>query len=734
MAQLRAKQIKLSNPGDLLVGGANGNGTVLSQGTPGQVLKVLAGGAIAYEKAKAADTTFSDATFTATDTQAALVEAKKTATDEVARATAAETAIQSELDATQAGAGLTAAGAYTADSTTTYIKDATTLAGADKKLDTAIKAVKDQLDALGSGSINALQAEVDALEASVGTNADGTYKASTNDVIKAATSVLNADELLAAAITKEIADRGTAVTAENTRAMAAEKVNSDAIAAEVTRATGAETVLQGNIDAEVTRAKAAEKTNADAIAAETTRATGAETGLDTRLTKAETDLLAVEGELNTLETTVGSKADGSAVDFTNVAYIAATDSHYTAINKLDAGVKTVADAVAAEVTRATGAETALQTELNTTQAGAGLGADGTYAAETAYDASTAPNGAHYVQTATSLKSADKILDAALFALKTQVDELGTGSITDLQAEVDRIEATIGLTATGALIDYTSKNYIATNDTFKSAIEKLDGALHGVDAAYKAADDNLQQQINSLVGLDALVFKGNFAGDITAAALNATVADNGDVYRISSNPTQNFAGLGYDVNVGDFVAKTADGWVKFDNTDPTLTTTDANLTVGGNTFTGYTIALNKKSLTSASTALVVTGGANATLSDVSVNLDPSKITFETLGNVGTPVANQFLRWNGTAIEYVSAGALGVVTHAEEDFTPSTAANAAITLAHTPATGHALAVYINGVKLKNAGFAVSGSTVTLNDQNNGYGIETGDTVSVSYNYSA
>jgi len=768
MAQLRAKQIKLVTDGDLLIGGTGGNGAVLAKGTAGTVLKVLTGGALGYEKVIAADTTFAPAgTIAAVTVQAAIEEV---ATD----AAAALALVQSELDATQTGAGLGANGAYTAKADSVYLKTATSLKDADNQLDSALNNLKVRVDNLGTGSVSDLQVEVDAIETAIGLNANGTYKPSTNALISAATSALNADELLAAGIAKEATDRATAVTAEHDRALAAEGANTTAITNEVTRATGVEGALRTDLTAEttratgaegklttdlaaevtrataeearvaglvateVTRAKAAEQANTDAIGAEVTRATAAENTLKGRADALETGALAHEAEINLLEGTVGSNPDGSAVAFTNINYIAANDSHYAAINKIDAAAKVIATSVATEATRATGAETALQSELNTTQAGAGLGESGTYTAETVYDAGTNATGVHYIQGATSLKSADKVLDAAIFALKGQVDAISGGgsgtSLSTLQSEVDTLEATLGLGANsdGTMIDYTSINFITARDTFKAAIEKLDGALKGVDTTYKSADANLQQQINSLVGLDALVFKGNFAGNMTAAALTAVTADDGDVYRISSDPSTDFAGRGFDVNVGDFVAKTKDGWVKFDNTDPTLTTTDTALTIGGNTFTGYTLSVNKKSVTSTSTALVVTGGANSTLADVSVALDPSKITFQSLGNVGTPVAGQYLRWSGTALEYVSAGTLGVTVANEEDFTPTTATDASVTLAFPPRG--AVAVFINGVKLKKAGFTVVGSTVKLTDANNGYGIETGDTVSVSYNYSA
>lgn len=98
-----------------------------------------------------------------------------------------------------------------------------------------------------------------------------------------------------------ITANGTAISAETTRATAAEKVNADAISMERDRALIAEqenatainnltetatsevAKLNNAISAETTRATEAEKANADAISAETIRATTAETNLTSEL-------------------------------------------------------------------------------------------------------------------------------------------------------------------------------------------------------------------------------------------------------------------------------------------------------------------------------------------------------------------------------------------------------------------------------------------------------------------
>lgn len=74
------------------------------------------------------------------------------------------------------------------------------------------------------------------------------------------------------------------LTAETTRAQAAEKANADNLSAEVERAQAAESALSTKITEETERAKAAEQANADGIAAEASRAKGEEQRLDTAIT------------------------------------------------------------------------------------------------------------------------------------------------------------------------------------------------------------------------------------------------------------------------------------------------------------------------------------------------------------------------------------------------------------------------------------------------------------------
>ena len=74
--------------------------------------------------------------------------------------TASDTSsLQSELDATQAGAGLGSGGAYTANGSANYISSVTTLQAADNALDTQLKTVADAV-ASNDSDISTLQSNV----------------------------------------------------------------------------------------------------------------------------------------------------------------------------------------------------------------------------------------------------------------------------------------------------------------------------------------------------------------------------------------------------------------------------------------------------------------------------------------------------------------------------------------------------------------------------------------------
>lgn len=84
--------------------------------------------------------------------------------------------ILTEVNAIEVGAGLETDGTYAAHTTSNYINGAATLKAADLLLDSQIKTVADSVG-VAAGEITALTTEVNAIETSVGLNADGSYTA-----------------------------------------------------------------------------------------------------------------------------------------------------------------------------------------------------------------------------------------------------------------------------------------------------------------------------------------------------------------------------------------------------------------------------------------------------------------------------------------------------------------------------------------------------------------------------
>ena len=305
----------------------------------------------------------------------------------------ADSAIQSELDATQTGAGLAADGSLTAHSGTNYIDSATTLKGTDALLDAAIKAVSDEINTSQSGT---------------GLNTDGTYTADgSSNYITGATSLKNADSLL---------------------------------------------------DAQI-------KTNADAITAEASSRASADSANATSIGN-------VQSELDATQTGAGLGAGGAYSANGATTYLTGATSLVSADEALDSAVASV------------------QSELDATQTGAGLGAGGAY---------TANGSTNYLASATSLVSADEALDAQIKTVADSVSGSITTGISGLQSEVDAVENAVGLAADGTFVSYSGTNYLDSTTSMKTADEALDSATKAVsdvaDAAVVRAGDTMGGTLN-----------------------------------------------------------------------------------------------------------------------------------------------------------------------------------------------------------------------------------------------
>jgi hypothetical protein len=324
------------------------------------------------------------------------------ATDAVAlgQLTAAVATVQNELDATQAGAGLSTTGAYVPNATGNYISGATSLADAANKIDAALKAadlaykaadtqirsdianvasVAQQADATQQNLINGLRsdlsnesnariaadtihdtrltqleanatqsasqiaAELDRVEAAVGLDSDGNYVATPGaHYTQAATTVVGAVAALDAALNAADVAYKAADSAIN-----ANVANVAANLASLASSTTANAVSQqAGIDA-----------NLAAIQAEVTRATGVEAGLQTQVTN---------------EVSRATTAENAIANSVLIETVRAQGAEATIANSVTAEVSraTAAEGVlttnlAAEVTRATNVEAGLRTDLTT---------------------------------------------------------------------------------------------------------------------------------------------------------------------------------------------------------------------------------------------------------------------------------------------------------------------------------------------------------------------------------
>jgi hypothetical protein len=201
------------------------------------------------------------------------------------------------------------------------------------------------------GNAALLQAEVDALEAALGSlvGTDGTFVAPATGIFAAATSVSGVIEIIKTTMAAETSARQAADKDEAAARDAADVVLQTAITAEKTRATAAEGTLTTNLAAEVTRATAAEGTLTTNLAAEVTRAQDAETTLTTNLASEVTRATAAEGVLTTgLNAEVTARTSGDSA--LNTALTAEVATRLAAD-------KDAAVALAAEVTARTTADT-----------------------------------------------------------------------------------------------------------------------------------------------------------------------------------------------------------------------------------------------------------------------------------------------------------------------------------------------------------------------------------------
>ena len=480
--------------------------------------------------------------------------------------------IQSELDATQTGAGLSAAGAYSANSSANFIATASSLKDADDKLDAQVKTNADAISNLASSSaITNLQSEVDDTQSAIGLATDGSFSAnSSGNFISSASSVRGEINALDSQLSNTQSDLDTA---EASLASLTTTVGNKADSSTVS-------TLQSEVDA--TQAGVGLNTNgtysAHTSSSYINGATSVKSALgllDAQVDTNETDIAnltstvstltagsgATSGQITVLQNEIDATQTGAGLSSSG-AYTAPGSSNYLgsasslkdADDKLDAQIKTNADAIALRATSASvtsltstvnsntssistntssisgnasdiaslqsdvasndsdisalqsdkasaSSVTALQSEVDATQSGAGLGTGGAY---------TAPSSSNYLGSASSLADADDKLDAQI---KTNEDDIASNTsdiatntsaiaglasnstITAMQTEIDAIESGVGLNSDGS--------YTALTGNFNTA-STLKGAVSSLDTQVKTNADAISSNDSDISSLSSQI--------------------------------------------------------------------------------------------------------------------------------------------------------------------------------------------------------------------------------------
>jgi len=361
------------------------------------------------------------------------------------------------------------------------------------------------------------------------------------DVAVEVTARTNADSALQLQITSNdgelsthntnIAANTAAITSEASTARAAESANATAITSEATTARAAELVLTNGLAAEAVTARAAEVANATAISNETTARTNADTT-----------------HTANIATNAGLIASNTAVGTANAASIASILTN-TDPAALDSLTEIVADFQSADVTlqaidtaattdralirtQFATADASIQTELDATQVGAGLNANGSW---------TAHSGTNHIDGAGSMKAVGPLLDTQV---KVNADAIAAEAVTARAAEVANAALVTAEAATARAAEGVNAAAIASNDTdltnHQTEIDAVETAvgLAGNGTFAQHSGTNYIDGGTTMKGVDALLdaaAKAN-ADAITAEASTARAAEVSNANAITSEAT------------------------------------------------------------------------------------------------------------------------------------------------------------------------------------------------------
>ena len=354
--------------------------------------------------------------------------------------------------------------------------------------------------------------------------------------------------------------------------------NTTALSSETSARIAADGDLQGQIDGNDTDIAAnagAISTNATAISGNASAISSNDSDIATNATNISNNY----GAMSTNATAISGNATDIATNASGISTNASGISgNATDISTNASGITTNATVISNESTARAAADSDLQDQidnlpssvpsisaivedmLDPTQEGAGLAADGSYFTNTA---------TNYIGTATSLVSADELLDAAIKAVQDDVDQNESDSdagdntlqtnINALQADVDanelasdNAESALSTRLDALELDPTTATAVAAVQTDVNQNESdADAAIAAVQAdvdANELASDNAESALSTR--LDALELDPTTATAVTTVQndVNQNEADSDQAdadLQSELDGTQAGAGLGTD---------------------------------------------------------------------------------------------------------------------------------------------------------------------------------------------
>ena len=403
--------------------------------------------------------------------------------EEIARAIAEEKALQSEINATQTGAGLEDDGSYVPESTATYVSGATSLKDADTKLDEELARVeKARKDVTGQ--------DTDEYVPNVSlTTRPIAY-------ISDAESLNDADVKLDGAIQNLANETLKNVVVDGISGVVTENIAVISISAD--------TIPVGPFEEYTGRATTPHPIHDDYSVLEAIK-------------QVDTNFIEFVGTVN------GKVQELSEnVQTLSAETIVFSASAVSEITRLD-------EKIDAEIERAEAIDEAIREELDTTQTGAGLNSDGTYKG---HDSQS--EGMAYITTATSIDNATVLLDKGIQAetgRATLAEQSISGIVNTFSAATEAFSAaTVAeIARVDGRIDSSNTNLSelsASTKTFSAStvaeIVRLDTKIEDEETRATTAENSISANVTTL-------------SSTTEAFSAATVAE---IARIDATATRN----------------------------------------------------------------------------------------------------------------------------------------------------------------------------------------------------